>query len=148
MEEFQADILIEKEKVAAIGERLDAKGATVVDAKGKFILPGGVDQHTHFNFSFRTATVRGFETSNAALIGGTTTVVDFANQKIGWSIKDSIDDYMEQKVIGKAMCDYAFHGVVFDPNDKLFKEIPRLPDIGVPYDQAVHGVQGTPLPLR
>jgi dihydropyrimidinase len=144
LDEFRADVLIEDEKITAIGTGLDGRGATVVDAAGKYLLPGGVDQHTHFNFSFRTATVRGFETSNAALAGGTTTVVDFANQQVGWTVKDSIDAYMEQKVIGKAMCDYAFHGVVFDPSPALFKEIPHLPDIGVPTIKLFMAYKGHP----
>ncbi len=144
IEEFQADILIEDQKIIAIGKDLDVRGAAVIDATGRYVLPGGVDQHTHFNFSFRTATVRGFETSNAALIGGTTTVVDFANQQVGWTVKDSIEDYMEKKVIGKAMCDYAFHGVVFDPSAALFKEITRLPDIGVPTIKLFMAYKGHP----
>ncbi len=127
-----ADIRIDGEKITAIGLGLEDRADLIVDAQGKYVMPGGVDQHTHFNFTFRSATVRGFETSHAALAGGTTTVVDFANQKIGWTIKDSIDEYMEQKVVGKAMCDYAFHGVVFDPSPALFKEVERLPEIGVP----------------
>lgn len=103
----------------------------MVDAEGLYVLPGGVDQHTHFNFTFKTATVRGYETSNAAIAGGTTTIVDFANQEIGKSLKESIEKYNMHKVAPKAMCDYSFHGVVFDPNDALFEEIPRLPEIGV-----------------
>jgi len=144
VDEFQADILIEDEKIIAMGKDLDDRAKEIIDVKGKYVFAGGVDQHTHFNFSFRSATVRGFETSNAALVGGTTTIVDFANQKIGWSIKDSIDEYMEQKVIGKAMCDYAFHGVVFDPNDALFEEIKRLPDIGVPTIKLFMAYKGHP----
>lgn len=144
MEEFQGDILIEGEKVIAIGKGLDQRADEIVDAKGMYVFPGGVDQHTHFNFSFLSATTRSFETSNAALVGGTTTVVDFANQKVGWSVKDSIDEYREQKAVGKAMCDYAFHGVVFDPNDALFKEIPKLPEIGVPTIKLFMAYKGHP----
>lgn len=143
-DEYLADILIEGEKVVQIGKNLDNSGHTLVDAQGMYVLPGGVDQHTHFNFSFLTATVRGFETSNAALIGGTTTVVDFANQKIGWSVKDSIDEYIENKIVGKAMCDYALHGVVFDPNEALFKEISKLPEIGVPTIKLFMAYKGHP----
>ena len=90
-DEFRADLLIEDEKIAAIGSSLETQTDEVVDAEGLYVLPGGVDQHTHFNFTFKTATVRGFETSNAALAGGTTTIVDFANQEMGKSLKESID---------------------------------------------------------
>jgi dihydropyrimidinase len=110
-DEFRADLLIEDEKIAAIGSSLEIQTDEVVDAEGLYVLPGGVDQHTHFNFTFKTATVRGFETSNAALAGGTTTIVDFANQEMGKSLKESIDKYNEIKVAPKVMCDYSFHGV-------------------------------------
>ena len=89
LDEYKADLLIENQKIAAIGTSLENKADNVVQAEGLFVLPGGVDQHTHFNFAFKTATVRGFETSNAAIAGGTTTIVDFANQEIGKSLKDT-----------------------------------------------------------
>jgi len=127
--EYRADILVDGERIAAIGTGFTAD--QVVDASGRYIFAGGVDQHTHFNFQFGTAVVRGFETSAAALVGGTTTVVDFANQEIGRSIADSIQDYRNQKIDGVTSCDYALHGVVFTPDDPTIAEIPRLPEIGV-----------------
>jgi dihydropyrimidinase len=144
VDEVRADILIENEKIIAIGTHLGQESSEVVDAEGLYVLPGGVDQHTHFNFTFRTATVRGFETSIAALFGGTTTVVDFANQEMGKRLQDSIQKYMEEKVSDKAMCDYAFHGVVFEPNEALFKEISRLPEIGVPTLKLFMAYKGMP----
>lgn len=144
VDEYKADILVEGEKIKAIGKDLDVKADKVIDAKGKYVMPGGVDQHTHFDFSFGSATVYGWEGSNAALVGGTTTVVDFVNQKVGWSVKDSVDAYVEAKVDGKAMCDYSFHGVVFDPNDALFKEIPKLPEIGMPSIKLFMAYKGHP----
>jgi dihydropyrimidinase len=143
-DEFRADLLIEDEKIAAIGSSLEIQTDEVVDAEGLYVLPGGVDQHTHFNFTFKTATVRGFETSNAALAGGTTTIVDFANQEMGKSLKESIDNYNEIKVAPKVMCDYSFHGVVFDANDALFEEIPTLPEIGVPTLKLFMAYKGMP----
>lgn len=144
VDEYKADILIEKGKIKAIGVGLNDEVDQVIDANGKYVMPGGVDQHTHFDFSFGTATVFGWEGSNAALVGGTTTVVDFVNQKIGWSVRDSVDAYVEAKVEGKAMCDYSFHGVVFDPNDALFEEIPKLPEIGVPSIKLFMAYKGHP----
>ena len=144
VDEIQADILVENEKIVAIGKNLDEEGIEIVNASGRYILPGGVDQHTHFNFSFKSATVRGFETSNAAIAGGTTTIVDFANQEKGKSLTESIKNYMEEKVSGKAMCDYGFHGVVFDPSESLFKEIPKLPEIGVPTLKLFMAYKGMP----
>ncbi len=144
VDEYVGDILIEGEKIRAIGTNLDVKADNIIDAKGKYIMPGGVDQHTHFDFSFGDATVFGWEGSNAALVGGTTTVVDFVNQKIGWSMKDSVDEYVETKVNGKAMCDYSFHGVVYDPSDALFEEIPKLPEIGIPSIKLFMAYKGHP----
>ncbi len=144
VDEYKADILVEGEKIKAIGKDLNVKADEVIDASGKYVMPGGVDQHTHFDFSFGSATVFGWEGSNAALVGGTTTVVDFVNQKVGWSVKDSVDAYVEAKVDGKAMCDYSFHGVVYDPNDALFKEITRLPEIGMPSIKLFMAYKGHP----
>ena len=99
VDEYRADLLIENEKISAIGTSLEKQADNVVDAEGLYVLPGGVDQHTHFNFTFKTATVRGFETSNAALAGGTTTIVDFANQEMGKSLKESIEKYRKMVLI-------------------------------------------------
>ena len=142
--EYVADIYVEDEKIAAIGNDLNIEANDVFDARGLYVLPGGVDQHTHFNFTYKTATVRGFETSNAALLGGTTTIVDFANQQSGKSMKESIQKYMEEKVVEKAMCDYGFHGVVFDANESLFKEIPTLPENGIPTLKLFMAYKGMP----
>ena len=81
--EYVADILIEDEKITNIGVNLECADAEVYDASGKFVLPGGVDQHVHFSFEFNGTKVRGFETSNAAIAGGTTTVIEFVNQVKG-----------------------------------------------------------------
>ena len=74
--------MVEGEKIKAIGENLNESADEVVNAEGFVVLPGGVDEHTHFNLSFKSATTRGWETSNAAIAGGTTTVVDFAIKKL------------------------------------------------------------------
>lgn len=142
--EFKGDLLVEGEKVQAVGENLQVVADEVVDADGLFVLPGGVDQHTHFNFTFKSATTRGWYSSNAALAGGTTTVIDFCNQEIGKGLIESIHNYMEDKVAPKAMCDYGFHGVVFDPSEKLFSEIPLLPEIGVPTMKLFMAYKGAP----
>lgn len=143
-EEYKADILIEDEVISEIGANLNITADKVIDAKGKYVFAGGVDQHTHFNFSFNSATVRGFETSCAALVGGTTTIVDFANQEKGKSLKDSIEKYRSEKIDGITMCDYALHGVVFDPIDSTFAEIPRIPEIGVPTLKLFMAYKGHP----
>ena len=132
VDEYQADILVEGEQITTIGKNLDYKAAEIVDAKGMYVLPGGVDQHTHFSFKYGDAVVRGFETSNAAAVGGTTTCIEFINQLTGKSITESVRKFEQEKVSGIAMVDYSFHGVVTDPTDELFEEIPTLPKQGIP----------------
>jgi dihydropyrimidinase len=132
MEEYKGDILVEEGKIVAIGKDLDAKADEVVDAKGMYVLPGGVDQHVHFSFEFNGSKVRGFETSNAAAVGGTTTVIEFVNQLKGKGLIDTIDDYRKENAEGIAMVDYSFHGVITDSSTGVFDEIPKLPEAGYP----------------
>ena len=61
--EYVGDVLLEQGKIAAIGEHLDMNADHVVDAEGKYVLPGGIDQHVHFSFQFNGTSTRGFETS-------------------------------------------------------------------------------------
>lgn len=142
--EFAADILIDGEKIAAVGTSLASGGAQVIDAAGCYVLPGGVDQHTHFSFQYKDARVRGFGTSNAAAAGGTTTVIDFVNQKPGKSIVGSIQDYESEEVRGVAMVDYCFHGIVFEASDEVFREIPQLPAAGIPTLKLFMAYKGFP----
>ena len=130
-DEFLGDIYVEDEKIVVIGKTLDYQADEIIDATGKYVVPGGVDQHTHFNFTFGEHTCVGWESSDAGIVSGTTTVIDFANQKVGSSLKDSIDEYTRNSIDGKACCDYGLHGVVFDPNDALFEEIEHMPEYGV-----------------
>ena len=130
--EFRADVGIEGGRIAAVGALPPDEGAEVIDAGGKFVMPGGVDQHVHFSFVYNGASVRGFETSAAAAAGGTTTVVEFVNQERGKSIAASIKDYEAERVSGRAAVDYSFHGVLTDASEATYGEIPRLPEVGIP----------------
>jgi dihydropyrimidinase len=125
--EYKADVLIEGEKIAAIGSGLGTKAHEIIDAAGKYIFPGGVDEHVHYN-SFASL---GYETSNAAVVGGTTTVGDFVVQPKGVGLKDAILNYKKEFVASKAMVDYVLHGIIMDPVDQSFEEISLLPEIGV-----------------
>lgn len=131
-DEFKGDILVEGEKIKAIGTDLDATGCEVVDASGMYVLPGGVDQHVHFSFEFKGEKVRGFETSNAAVVGGTTTVIEFVNQIKGKGLVESIEEYRKENAEGVAMCDYSFHSVMTDPRPEVIEEIPDLVKAGYP----------------
>ncbi len=130
--EFIADLLLVDGKIDQVGNLTEVEADQVYEAKGKFVLPGGVDQHVHFSFEFNGAKVRGFETSNAAAVGGTTTVIEFVNQDKGRGLIETIDDYRKENAEGIAMVDYAFHGVVTDPSEQLFEDIPKLAEAGYP----------------
>jgi len=130
--EFKADIFLEGETIRAIGEDLKIEADEVIDAAGKYVLPGGVDQHVHFSFNYKGSKVRGFETSNAAAVGGTTTLIEFVNQVQGKGLVESIDEYRKTDADGIAMVDYSFHSVMTDPRPEVIDEIPRLADAGYP----------------
>ena len=132
VDEYIGDILIEGGKIVAIGKDLGNLAEKVVDAKGKYVLPGGIDQHVHFSFEFNGEKVRGFETSNAAAVGGTTTVIEFVNQVQGKGLIESIDNYRKANAEGVAMVDYSFHGVITDSSTGVFDEIEKLPEAGYP----------------
>lgn len=130
--EVSADLYIEGETIKAIGKNLNPDADEVIDAEGKYILPGGVDQHVHFSFTYNGSKVRGFETSNAAAVGGTTTLIEFVNQELGKGLVQSIDEYRETDVEGIAMVDYSFHSVMTDPRPEVIDEIPALAKAGYP----------------
>lgn len=125
--EYVADILVEGEKIKEIGTDLSADGHEVVDATGKYVFPGGVDEHVHMG-SFATTS---FDTSHAAVVGGTTTIVDFAPQFEGLGIIDSVKKQNEEFAKGKSTSDYSFHGMVMNTSEELLKEIPLMADAGV-----------------
>jgi dihydropyrimidinase len=117
-----ADIGIIGGKVTAIAQSLPRENATkVVDAKGRYVLPGGIDVHTHLDMPFGgTTSADDFETgTRAALYGGTTTLIDFAIQYKGQTLRTAFDTWM-QKASSKAISDYAFHCITTDlPNARL-----------------------------
>ena len=125
---IEADVLIEDGKVLAIGAAGShnwVEGASeVIDAVGKYVVPGGVDVHTHFELPFGGTYVSdNFETgTRAAAFGGTTTVVDFAVQVKGKAVRDGFETWM-QKADGNCAIDYGFHMIVGDINDSSLKEM-------------------------
>lgn len=125
--EYQADLLVDGEKIVEIGKNIDPAGHEVVDATGKYVLPGGVDEHLHYN-AFNSL---GYETSHAALVGGTTTVGDFVMQPEGKSLKESIVDYKRDFVDGISTPDYIFHGIIMDPSEETIEGLKDVPSVGV-----------------
>ncbi|MEV2276038.1 dihydropyrimidinase [Nocardiopsis sp. NPDC049922] len=138
-EEVEADVLVEDERVAALALRGTetaeswARGdAAVIDAAGHYVIPGGVDAHTHMEMPFGgTQSADTFETgTRAAAWGGTTTIVDFAIQSPGQSVRAGVDTWMA-KADGTCAIDYAFHAILSDVNESSLKEMDVLVDEGV-----------------
>ncbi|SHE62038.1 dihydropyrimidinase [Tissierella praeacuta DSM 18095] len=138
--EYRADILVEGEQIIAIGRDLDTKGHEVVDATGKYVFPGGVDEHVHYN-SFNSL---GYETSHAALVGGTTTVGDFVVQPVGVGLKDSIINYKRDYLDGVATPDYVLHGIIMDPCEESIDDLVNMPSVGVSSVKLFMAYKGMP----
>jgi dihydropyrimidinase len=131
-ESFTADILIENEKIKAIGNNLKTEpGAEVVNADGMNVLPGGVDVHTHFDLPmFGTVSSDDHYTGHkAAAFGGTTTVMDFIPQDEEDLLKN-VNNW-RQKVNDKAAIDYGFHMNITKFDDRVVKELPFLHQEGI-----------------
>ena len=129
----KADILIEGEKIAAVGENLPADGAEVLDLKGKLLFPGFIDGHTHFDLEVAgTVTADDFETgTKAAILGGTTLVIDYASQdKGGHTLKEGLEKW-RQKADGKCSCDYSFHMSIVEWNEETEREVQDMIDEGI-----------------
>ncbi|MFC4768163.1 dihydropyrimidinase [Effusibacillus consociatus] len=121
---YQAEILIQGETIAAIGEHLDADGSEVIDASGCYVFPGGIDPHTHLDMPFGgTVTADDFESgTRAAAFGGTTSIIDFCLTNKGQSLREAISIWHE-KAKGKASIDYGFHLMIAEANDQVLEEL-------------------------
>ena len=126
---FKGDILIEDEKIAEVGEDLSAEGAEVIDASGKYVIPGAVDVHTHMDLDVGMARAIDdfYDGTVAAACGGTTTIVDhMAFGPKNCSLWHQVNEY-HKLADGKAVIDYGFHGVMQHPitEDRL-KELAEI----------------------
>lgn len=129
----QADVLIDGEKIVDVGRNLDAEGAEILDAAGKLLFPGFIDGHTHFDLEVAgTVTADDFETgTKAALLGGTTFVIDYASQdKGGHTLREGLKKWHD-KADGKCSCDYSFHMSVVEWNPETEAEIQDMIDEGI-----------------
>ena len=130
---FRADILIEKEKIKKIGKNLSTEECRVIDATDKFVIPGGVDVHTHLDLDLGNyRVVDDFYTGTvAAAFGGTTTIVDhIAFGPKNCSLMFQINKYHELAK-GKAIIDYSFHGVFQRVNEDILEEMKKLVREGI-----------------
>lgn len=134
-----ADVLIDGEKIAAvlqpgseISASAEASSAKVIDAKGLYVIPGGVDGHTHMELPFGgTSASDDFENgTKAAAWGGTTTIVDFAVQAHGQQVQDSLEVWHD-KAAGKCAIDYGFHQIIGEVTEQSLKDMDVLVNEGI-----------------
>ena len=134
------DVLIEGETVvallapgdASLGADLAASADTVIDATGKYVVPGGIDCHTHMELPFGgTFASDTFETgTRAAAFGGTTTIIDFAVQRTGERVQDGLAAW-HAKAQGQCAIDYGFHQIIGGVDDDSLKAMDELVDEGI-----------------
>jgi dihydropyrimidinase len=130
---YVADVAVSGGSIVAVGKNLLRENTRqIIDAAGKYVMPGGIDVHTHLDMPFGgTTSSDDFETgTKAAAFGGTTTLVDFAIQYKGQALRQAFDTWMK-KAEGKATCDYAFHCIITDLPDSRLPEIKSLVGEGV-----------------
>ena len=131
---FQGDIGIRGEKIEEIGREIKTDSETKkINAKGKYVIPGGIDVHVHFQLPFcGTVSADDFVTgTRAAAVGGVTTVIDFAMQDKEKGIIAGIEK-RRGEAEGRVCVDYSLHSILIGYSEKTEKEIPRAIDYGVP----------------
>ncbi|MEU6880524.1 dihydropyrimidinase [Streptomyces sp. NPDC046712] len=136
-DEIHADVLIEDGRIAALAAHGSAAAAhwtaeRTIDATDRYVIPGGVDAHTHMELPFGgTFASDTFETgTRAAAWGGTTTIVDFAVQTVGHTLREGLDAWYA-KADGNCAIDYGFHMILSDVNEHTLKEMDKLVQEGV-----------------
>ncbi|MEG0369844.1 MAG: dihydropyrimidinase, partial [Hungatella sp.] len=133
VDQKKLDILMEDEKIIQVGIGLRCKDALVTDVSGKLIFPGFIDAHTHFDLEVcDTVTADNFDTgTKAAIIGGTTFIIDFATQNHGELLTQALTNW-HRKADGNCSCDYGFHMAISDWNPTICKEIEDMIVAGIP----------------
>ena len=125
----EGDIAVKDGKVAALGADVKGTATREIDAAGKFVLPGGVDSHCHIEQKSASGIMCAddfYSATVAAAFGGTTTVIPFAAQHKGQSLRQVVADY-HAAAGPKAVIDYAFHLIISDPTEQVLgQELPAL----------------------
>src|SRR5213594_3613809 len=132
-DDYSGDVYVEDERISLIGESLDVQADKVIEAAGKYVLPGCVDPHTHLDMPFGgTVTIDDVESGQtAAAFGGTTCHVDFIIQPQGWTFADAVDEW-RAKANGKQVIDMGYHMAVTDLREGgTLEELASLPDQGI-----------------
>jgi dihydropyrimidinase len=132
-DDYVGDVFVENERISLIGESLDLDADKVIDAVGKYVLPGGIDPHTHLDMPFGgTVTIDDVESGQtAAAFGGTTCHVDFVIQPQGQTFAAALDEW-RSKANGKQVIDMGYHMAITDLKEGgSLEELASLPDQGV-----------------
>src|SRR4051794_23490498 len=132
VDQYAGDVFIDGGRIATMGTALTMPADRVIDASGRYVLPGGIDVHTHLDMPFGgTTSADDFESGTiAAAFGGTTTVVDFAIQYRGQRLHDAWETWMK-KAEGRAVIDYGFHMIITELTDQVEQEMDALVGQGV-----------------
>ena len=130
---YKADIAVKNGKIALIGQDLQFEGAEVVDASGKYVLPGALDAHTHLEMPFGgTTSADSYESgTRAAACGCVTTVFDFVIQRKGQGLIEAVEG-RNALCAPQACVDYAFHTAITDLRPEILDEIEKSVEYGVP----------------
>ena len=141
---YFSDIKVDSGKIVEIGENLESKDCEIVDVSGSYIIPGGIDTHTHFDLDTGTTiTADDFISgTKAAIAGGTTTILDFATQSKGKSLKAGLEEW-HHKARNKAYCDYGFHMAITDWSDSVCDEMDEMIKQGVSSFKLYMAYKGT-----
>ncbi|HWH54893.1 MAG TPA: dihydropyrimidinase [Gaiellaceae bacterium] len=132
-DDYVGDVFVEDERISLIGESIDVHSDRTIDAAGKYVLPGGVDPHTHLDMPFGgTVTIDDVESGQtSAAFGGTTSHVDFIIQPPGATFAAALDEWRE-KANGKQVIDMGYHMAVTDLKEGgTLEELATLPDQGI-----------------
>ena len=107
---LEADVAVQGERIAGLLKTAEpVQAREVIDARGLYVVPGGIDAHVHFDMEFLGQSKHTFESGTiAAAFGGTTTIIDFAVQYKGQSLREALDNW-HKKADGRTAIDYGFH---------------------------------------
>jgi len=132
---LEADVAVQGERIAGLLKTAEpVQAREVIDARGLYVVPGGIDAHVHFDMEFLGQSKHTFESGTiAAAFGGTTTIIDFTLdlKTLGGPLLDAVEKRRE-KAEGKAVIDFAFHCVVNDGGDDTLRELEQVVAYGVP----------------
>lgn len=126
---FKSDLRIEDEIIQSIGSSVEKEGDEIIDLTGSYVLPGGIDVHTHFDLGSKTSD--DFESgTKAAIAGGTTTIIDFVDCHRGQKLNEALEVY-KKKTEDKCYCDYGFHMTLCEWNEDVEKEMEKMVELGI-----------------